>query len=228
MFRAATPASEAPASEATRLALDALGGSGGGTVLDVGCGGGAAGLALVPPAVALTGVDESAAMLAALAEAAAEREVACHTVEGRWPDVALSVDPADVVVCHHVVYNVADVVPFLVALSDHARRAVVVELTESHPAGALNPLWERFWGLARPTGPTADDFVEVVHDLGYRPVVRRETRPPRRAAMDRAGYVAFARRRLCLPAERDPEVDAALGDRPVLASADVVAVSWTP
>ena len=85
----------------------------GGSVLDVGCGGGRASLALVPPGAAITGVDESEAMLAQLTATAADRAVPVEVVHGRWPDVAPDVAPADVVVCHHVVYNAPDIVPFL-------------------------------------------------------------------------------------------------------------------
>ena len=62
---------------------------------------------------------------------------------------------ADVVTCHNVLYNVPDLEPFLAALTGHARRQVVVELTAAHPLTSLNPLWLRFHGLQRPTGPTA-------------------------------------------------------------------------
>ena len=44
-----------------------------------------------------------------------------------WPDVASQAPPADVVVSSHVLYNVPDIGPFLVALHEHARRRVVVE-----------------------------------------------------------------------------------------------------
>ncbi len=43
-------------------------------------------------------------------------------------------------------------------------------------------------------------------------------------AVDRAEVVASTRRRLCLPPERDPEVDAALG--PDLFPAEDRAVIW--
>src|SRR5581483_5660559 len=104
-----------------------------GSVLDVGCGGGSASLALVPPAGLITGVDASRDMLTEYAAGAAQRGVAHHEVEGTWPDIEDRVDPHDVVVCHHVLYNVADLAPFVRALTDKARQRVVVELTDKHP-----------------------------------------------------------------------------------------------
>jgi SAM-dependent methyltransferase len=197
----------------------------GGPVLDVGCGGGAASLALVPPAGRITGVDESASMLELFRATAAERGVEAESVQGSWPAVAAQVGHADVVVCHHVFYNVADLAPFAVALGDHARRRVVVELTTSHPLRRLGPLWQRFWGLERPDGPTADLALAVLAEAGIdartevAPGTARDVR-----AVERAEVVAFTRRRLCLPPERDPEVDAALG--PDLFPADDRAVIW--
>jgi SAM-dependent methyltransferase len=212
--------------DASRLAaLEALGD--GGTVLDVGCGGGAAGLALVPPAHRLTGVDRSAAMLARFAAATERLGIASQGVQGSWPEVSPGVEAADVVVCHHVVYNVVDVAPFIVALADHASRRVVVELTGRHPSAGLNPLWERFWGIRRPSQPTGGLFVDVVRELGFDPVVSSRQRPVAKAAANPADYVAFVRRRLCLPATRDSEVAEVLASDPAPVT-EVVTVGWDP
>ena len=76
---------------------------------------------------------------------------------------------ADVAVCHHVIYNVPEPVPFVEALTAHARRRVVLELMPAHPVSNLNDLWMRFHGLRRPTRPTADDFVAVLAEMGIAP-----------------------------------------------------------
>jgi hypothetical protein len=155
-------------------------------------------------------------MLAAFAKLADRRGVAHAAVEGLWPDVAGKVGPADVVVCHHVLYNVGDLVPFVSALTDHARLRVVVEITAVHPQSLLNPLWEHFHGIVRPRRPTAEDAAAVLRDLGLDVGVEEFGRPLLWAEADRQEQVAFARRRLCLPAERDDEVDAALDLSPGL------------
>lgn len=193
-----------------------------GTVVDVGCGGGAAGLALAPPAGLVTGVDDGDGMLAAFAAAATQRGVGHREVAGTWPDVADRVDPADVVVCHHVFYNVADLGPFVSALTVTARRRVVVELTAEHPMVVSGPLWRHFHDLDRPAGPTADLAVEVLRDLGLTPQSERWSRPPR--AVPREAYVRLYRRRLCLPRGSEPQVDAVMGptDRP----REVVTIWW--
>lgn len=209
-----------------RMARSALGL--GGTVLDIGCGGGAGSVPLGPPAVRITGVDGTAAMLSNFAQACAEAGVIHQEVEGRWPDVADQVPVADVVVCHHVVYNVAEIDPFLIALTDHALRLVVVELTEDHPTSPFNFLWERFWGLARPSEPTARLFSEVVRELGYHPIEESCASPRRAPGMSRSEYVAFARRRLCLTSDRDHEIESALGENWPLDAQKVMTVAWVP
>jgi SAM-dependent methyltransferase len=180
----------------------------GGSVIDVGCGGGQAGLALVPPAARVVGVDSSADMLAAFARAAEARAVDHAEVAGSWPDVAAQAGRADVVVAHHVLYNVPDLAGFASALTGAARNRVVVELTDTHPWVPTNHLWRRFHDLERPAGPTAELAVAALRALGLAVEWEYWERPARR--VDRPATVAFVRRRLCLPAACDAEVDAAL------------------
>lgn len=194
-----------------------------GTVLDVGAGGGAGGLPLSPPARLVTAVDESADMLESFAGAAQELGVVHAEVHGRWPDVASETPVADVVVSHHVLYNVPDLRAFAAALTEHARRRVVVEISERHPMTAQAPLWMHFHGLERPHGPTAGDAVEVLREMGLDVAVERWARPPREPHVDRAQRVAFVRRRLCLPSERDAEIDSML---PELGVREVATIWW--
>lgn len=223
LFSAPEPG-EAPHTPSRRVSLDALGD--GGSVLDVGAGGGAASLALVPPANHVTAVDQSEAMLRQFAASAERLGVAHREVAGRWPDVAAGVEPADVVVCHHVLYNVADLAPFVAALTDHARRRVVVEISTEHPQVAHNELWERFHGLPPRFGPTVDDALAVLGAVGIDAAWERFERPPRQPARDFGVVVPFLRRRLCLPPEREPEVAAFVEHTGDLLLGEVAALWW--
>ena len=180
-----------------------------GSVLDVGCGGGAASLALAGAVTHVTGVDQQADMLAALTADAAARGVPFRAVHGRWPDAAADAGRADVVVCHHVLHNVVDLPAFVAALTAAAGRGVVVEMLGEHPMAWLDPLWVRFHDLHRPRPATTDDAVAVLHELGLRPTVERWERPD-----PPAQDPAWVTRRLCLPPEREPEVAQALVTTP--------------
>jgi SAM-dependent methyltransferase len=179
-----------------------------GTVLDVGCGGGAASV----PAGAgeLLAVDESPAMLDRYRAAAGRTPV--RTWCARWPDVAGEVPAADVAVAANVVYNVPDVAAFVTALTAHARRRVVVELTDAHPWTSLAPLWRHFHGQDRPDGPTVQLFREVLAELGIEAESTGWSRRDLFRDADPAEVLAFTRRRLCLPSSRDPEIAAALAE----------------
>ncbi|HEX6261455.1 MAG TPA: class I SAM-dependent methyltransferase [Actinomycetota bacterium] len=205
-------APEEPETPSRRRAGAAL--RGGGTVLDVGAGAGAASLPLAPPADAIVAVDPSRELLTAFEELAVEREVTLTTIERSWPEAAGESPVCDVVVCHHVLYNVPDLGPFVRALTDHARRLVVVELTAQHPVSWMADLWRRFHDLERPTEPTADVAVAALREAGI-DTGREDHLVPREGGgfPDREAAVAQARRMLCLTPDRDPEVAEALGDR---------------
>jgi hypothetical protein len=140
--------------------------------------------------------------------------VDARAVVGRWPDVARDVEPADVVVAGHVLYNVPDLAPFVGALAATARRRVVLEATERHPLHWMGDLWLRFHDLARPNGPSVDDAVEALRQLGLAAHVERWTAPGGTTGVARReDAVALVRRRLCLDPSRDAELAEALGER---------------
>lgn len=194
----------------------------GGTVLDVGCGGGRGSIPLAPEATEITGVDTSPEMLDTFARSARARGIAHRTVLGSWPDVAPASPVADVVVCHHVVYDVADIVPFVLALTDRARLAVVVELTVRHPLSGWTEAWEHFWGVIRPDGPTDLDLVDIVAALGLRPEHERWSR----RVVDDGPSLATARRRLCLTPDRDDELADWLAEHPPAAVDTIATLRW--
>lgn len=211
------------ASPSRARALDRL--PDGGSVLDVGCGGGAAAFALVPPAGIVTGFDASPEMLADFAAHAERSGVTHREIEGNWPVGAERAVTADVVACHHVLYNVPDLPPFIEALSAAARHRVVVELTTSHPLVATRALWRHFHRIDRPTGPTANLAFTALVEMGLSPQRETWSRPPRPA--QRELLVSLNRRRLCLPASAEPEVDRVMGEWDGLAaSRDMVTIWW--
>lgn len=184
-----------------------------GTVLDVGAGAGAACLPLAARCTGLSAVDPEPGMLDLLAGRARAVGLAATLIGGRWPDVAPAVPAADLVTCYNVLYNVPDLAPFLAALTGHARRLVVVEMTAAHPLAALNPLWQHFHGLRRPAGPGAADVLAILDAMGVRAGHTEWVRPGEVDYTTVSELVDVTRRRLCLPPERAGEVEAMLRDR---------------
>jgi len=181
-----------------------------GSLLDIGAGAGAACLPLLRRATSLTAVDTDPGMLELLSQRADSMGTGAIKVLGSWPEVAAATPPADLVTCHHVLYNAPELVPFLSELTSHARRRVVVETTSRHPLTTLNPFWRKFHGLQRPVSPTAADLMEILEAMGLRPRSEQWTRA---GAHDYASFDELAdvtRRRLCLPPERAGDVGAAL------------------
>ena len=208
--RRADRLSQAPAGPSYQRAWAALDPPG--SVLDVGAGAGAACLPLAPRTTALTAVDTDPGMLDLLAGRARAAGLDPELHVGPWPEVAAQTAAADVVTCHNVLYNVPDLEPFLAALTGHARRQVVIELTAAHPLTSLNPLWLRFHGLERPKGPTAHDVLAILDAMGLRAGHTEWNRPVEADYATVRELAEVTRRRLCLPADRTAEVEAALRD----------------
>jgi len=206
-----------------RVALDE-----GDSVLDVGCGGGAASMALIPPAGTVFGVDNDQAMLDQYALAATRRGAHHREFLGTWPAVADEVPEADVVVCHHVAFNVPDLGPFLQQLDWHARKRVVLEMPMFHPMSRLSPMWKHFWDLERPTGPSASDFVTIARELGFDAQVEvwaDAVSWGSRNVTSEEQRLVLARRRLCLGADRTEELAAYLAEHPE-APVEIATIWW--
>ena len=171
------------------------------TLLDVGCGPGAVGAAFLDHAD-VTGVEPQPHL------AAAARDAGLTVVEGTWPDVAAEVASADVVLCSHVLYNVAELAQFVAALDSHAHAGVVCALTATHPWTGLGRLYRHFHGLDRPTGPTARHAAAVIESTLDRSVDVEEWSRPAARYPDMATLVAHRRRQLCLTPAADPAVEA--------------------
>lgn len=152
-----------------RVVLERL--SPGDRLLDVGCGAGRI-------AGAFTADHEVVGVEPRPDLAAIAREVGVQVVDGRWPAAAAQVGGVDVVLSTHVLYDVQDPGPFVSAMHRSARRRVVLEVSAAHPWAGLGPLYQRFHGIDRPAGPTAEDLVAVVAEvLGVQPERERWTRP---------------------------------------------------
>jgi hypothetical protein len=136
---------------------------------------------------------------------AVRRNVESETHEGFWPEISEKVSKADVVVSHHVLFNVKNIEEFLLACNSHAAKRVVIEIPERHPQSDANYLWEHFWGLKRPNSPKANDILDILSELGIKAQVQN-WEGKARASTDISKTVEYARIRLCLDSSKDEEI----------------------
>jgi len=134
------------------------------SVLDVGAGTGRHTLALAPHVRRVTAVDPSAAMLGLLREDMQVQQLRnVETIEREW--MAADVEQADVVICSHVLYPIADVVPFLRKLEASARERVFIYL-RADPLPTDMGLWSEFHGVPLQHQPVHMDLLNVLAQIG--------------------------------------------------------------
>ncbi len=212
-----------PVRPSRRRALEAL--PDGGSVLDVGVGGGASSLGLAPRVATITGVDSSQGMLDLFQVSARDAGVQTRAVLGSWPEIADDVESTDIAVCHHALYSAVEIERSLLALTSRARHRVVVEVSAQLPLARLDPLWEVFHGTQRPDCRVADELYAVSAALGLT-VEREDTVLPARTSHASAEMVAFLRRRLFVGSDRDPEIEAYLQE--LQPTPQTVVALWWP
>ncbi|MEX0663183.1 MAG: class I SAM-dependent methyltransferase [Acidimicrobiia bacterium] len=210
---------DTPSDAVARAALPA-----GGTVLDVACGAGAASLRLSPGSV--VGVDPSRPLLDAFAERATRLAIPATTLEGVWPDTASQTPVSDVVVCHHILYNVTDLAAFAAPLDQHAHRRVVVELTAVHPMAWMAPYWKALYGLDQPTRPIAEDAVALLEALGLDVHEQRFQRRYQMIGENGEQSLQRIARRLCLSPARHDELADLLATSPPPLEREMVTLWW--
>ena len=197
----------------------------GGTLLDIGCGGGIAAFAVSPPAAHVIGVDHQPEMLSMFSQNARTRGLTSEVFEGFWPAVSPLVPVADVATAHHVVYNVPEIEDFLIAMNAHAAQRVVLEMPQHHPLANTSALWKHFWSLDRPVDPTPEDLMKVLAELEFDAHVELWEGSMRQES-DLAQLAHYSRIRLCLPVEREGEVLEFLTSAPREESRKLATIWW--
>jgi SAM-dependent methyltransferase len=140
------------------------------TVLDVGGGAGRFALPLALRCRRVTVVEPSQSMVEGLRDLASASNIRNVTViQQRWEDAVTS--PADIVLCAHALYSIAELEPFLRKLISHARQKVLLPTFMVPPASRYAPFWRWVYGEDREKLPGAPELVNVLWELGALPDV---------------------------------------------------------
>jgi SAM-dependent methyltransferase len=188
------------------MLIEALGAEG--TLLDVGAGAGRYALPIAQRGLSVTAVEPSAGMRRNLVERVQQTGVTTvRIVESAWEDA--SVEPHDVVLASHILYPIADVVPFIHKLVAHARRAWFLTIRVEPMGGEFGPLWQEIRGTPYPVEPTFLDLYNLLFAMGLPANVRLRPFAGGQAAGTLDEVVQHVRSRLFL-AEDDRRHDDAI------------------
>jgi SAM-dependent methyltransferase len=134
------------------------------TVLDVGAGAGRYAAPLARFVRRVVAVEPSVGMRNQLqARIEADQLTNIDIVAADWEQAAVA--PAEVVVCLHVHYAIADILPFLRKLNAHARRTVVMVSRVGQFRGPAE-LWQELHGQPRISEPSFIDLYNCLYSLG--------------------------------------------------------------
>ena len=139
-------------------------------VIEVGGGAGRVGLTLALRAKSLRNVEPSAEMRKQFQQLVHEHEIHNATVvESAWP----TAEPmsADVVVTADVTYFITEIVPFIGAMHEAARRRVAILTWTVPPPNVDQRLFELGFGEQQSLSPGYQELLRVIWELGVVPDV---------------------------------------------------------
>ncbi len=183
------------------------------TILDVGGGAGRLALPLALHSRHVTVVEPSESMVKELYDVAGEHGIDnVSVVKATWEDA--DVEPADIVLCSHVIYGVADAEPFVRKLTDHTKKKVLLLAFMDAPQARLAPIWEPIHGEERIDLPALPELLAAMWDMDIFPDVEMLTRTGLHSFDDRESALDQLRRRLYVVpgSQKDARLKVAMKD----------------
>ena len=141
------------------------------SALDVGGGAGRMALPMALKCEHVNVVEPSDSMITQLRESAMESGIDNVSVtQASWEDAKVAA--ADVVLCAHVVYGVADIEPFVRKLEAHANSLVVLLAFIESPMNRISRFWKPVHGDERIDMPALPELVNALWEMGIYPDVQ--------------------------------------------------------
>ena len=138
------------------------------SVLDVGGGAGRLALPLALKCKHVTVVDPSESMLEQFRVTAGESNIRNITAYySSWENA--QVEPADVVLCAHVLYGIEDIEVFLRKLDRYSKRLVFIIMFLDSPQSYHSQIWKLVHGKERITLPAMKELLSILWKLGLYP-----------------------------------------------------------
>ena len=88
-------------------------------------------------------------------------------VQSGWEEA--EVEPAEVVLCSHVLYGVENIVPFIQKLRKYATGSVLILMFVDSPQAHFSPLWKQVHQKDRITLPALREFLSVLWEMDIYP-----------------------------------------------------------
>jgi SAM-dependent methyltransferase len=134
------------------------------TLIDVGAGTGRHVAPLAPRLRHVTAVEPAAGMRALI-----EPRANVTVVDALWLDA--EVEPANLVISSHVLYTIAEPVPFVRKLVEKATERVFIYLRDAQPHRLSEHLWEHITGERAPRHPQLSDLYNLLRQIGIGPSI---------------------------------------------------------
>lgn len=182
------------------------------TVLDVGGGAGRYALPLALSCEEVIVVEPDAGMARTLREQMAGHRIANITiVEEKWQDA--HVQPADVVLCAHVIYDVVAIEEFVRWLTAHAHVQVLLVANMPWRLQVLSAFWPLVHGEERITLPSVPELLPLLWDFDVFPNLEMLSVHAPDPFRDRDHALAMLRRMIYVVpgSEQDARLHSALG-----------------
>ena len=124
-------------------------------------------------------------------------------VQEPWEEA--KVEPADKVLCAHVVYGIKEIEPFIRKLENHARERVLILARTASPMAQVSPFWKLVHGEERTELPTLPELLPALWEMNIYPDVEMFQKTKQDPIESREVAIKFLRQFLYVKQGTEPD-----------------------